>query len=71
MLLVIAFTINRRAIEAVRNPSPAIVQAGIKVMLMSIVIMDSTLVFWYLTRRTEPHTARCTRWQPRRWSFPQ
>ena len=48
MLVVIAFTVNRRAVEALRNPSPPVVQAGIKVMLLSLVIMDSTLVFWYL-----------------------
>lgn len=48
MLLVVAFTINRRAIEAVRDPSPAVVQAGIRVMLLSLVILDSTLVFWFL-----------------------
>jgi 4-hydroxybenzoate polyprenyltransferase len=48
MLAVIAFTVNRRAIEALRDPSPATVQAGIKVMLLSLVVIDSTLVFWYL-----------------------
>lgn len=48
MLLVVAFTINRRATAAVRDPSPEIVQAGIKVMLLSLVIIDSTLVFWFL-----------------------
>lgn len=48
MLLVVAFTINRRAIEALRDPSPSLVQASIKVMLLSLVIIDSSLVFWYL-----------------------
>lgn len=48
MLVVVAFTVNRRAIEALRNPSPALVQAGIKVMLLSLVVIDSTLVFWFL-----------------------
>ena len=48
MLAVVAFTINRRAIEALRDPSPARVQAGIKVMLLSLVVIDSTLVFWFL-----------------------
>jgi 4-hydroxybenzoate polyprenyltransferase len=48
MLAIVAFTVNRRAIEALKNPSPAVVQEGIKVMLLSLVILDSTLVFWYL-----------------------
>jgi hypothetical protein len=48
MLGVVAFTINRRAIEALRDPSAATVQGSIKVMLLSLVIIDSTLVFWFL-----------------------
>ncbi|WP_029247912.1 UbiA family prenyltransferase [Schlesneria paludicola] len=48
MLFVVAFTINRRATAAVRDPSPARVQGSIKVMLLSLVIIDSTLVFWFL-----------------------
>ena len=48
MLGVVAFTVNRRAIEALRNPSPATVQGSIKVMLLSLVIIDSTLIYWYL-----------------------
>jgi 4-hydroxybenzoate polyprenyltransferase len=48
MLLVVAFTVNRRASKAVYNPSPANVQSAIKVMLLSIVLIDATLVFWYL-----------------------
>ena len=48
MLAVVAFTINRRAIEALRNPSPKTVQGSIKVMLLSIVIIDATLIYWFL-----------------------
>ena len=48
MLGVVAFTINRRAFEALRNPSPATVQGSIKVMLLSLVFLDATLVYWFL-----------------------
>lgn len=48
MLCVIAFTINRRAVEALRSPSPATVQGSIKVMLLSLVMIDSTLIYWHL-----------------------
>lgn len=48
MLFVVAFTINRRATAAVRDPSPARVQGSIKVMLLSLVILDATLIFWFL-----------------------
>ena len=48
MLCIVAFTINRRALEALRNPSPATVQGSIKVMLLSLVILDSTLIYWHL-----------------------
>lgn len=50
MLMVIAFTVNRRAIAALNEPSPARVQAAIKVMLLSLVCLDATLVFWFLNR---------------------
>lgn len=48
MLLVVAFTVNRRASAAIRDPSPVKVQGAVKVMLLSLVVMDSTLVFWFL-----------------------
>jgi 4-hydroxybenzoate polyprenyltransferase len=48
MLGVVAFTINRRGIEALRNPSPMTVQGSIKVMLLSLVIMDSTMIYWHM-----------------------
>ena len=48
MLGVVAFTVNRRAIEALKNPSPKTVQGGIKVMLLSVVILDATLIYWFL-----------------------
>lgn len=48
MLMVVAFTVNRRSVEALRDPSPRTVQGSIKVMLLSLVIIDSTLVYWYL-----------------------
>ncbi|MBC8115990.1 MAG: UbiA family prenyltransferase [Candidatus Saccharimonas sp.] len=43
---VIAFTLNRRAIAAIIEPSPEKVQLTIKVMLLSYVMLDATLVFW-------------------------
>ena len=48
MLLVVAFTVNRRATAAFQNPLPLTVQAAIKIMLLSLVILDSTLIFWFL-----------------------
>ncbi|WP_373653002.1 MULTISPECIES: UbiA family prenyltransferase [unclassified Schlesneria] len=50
MLLVVAFTINRRGLEALRSPSPATVQGSIKVMLLSLVILDATLIHWHLNQ---------------------
>lgn len=48
MLGIVAFTVNRRGFEALRNPSPATVQGSIKVMLLSLVFLDSTLIYWFL-----------------------
>lgn len=46
MLAVIAFTLNRRGINAITNPSPANVQVTIKLLLLSYVMLDATLIFW-------------------------
>ena len=46
MLAVIAFTLNRRAITAIANPTPQNVQPVIKLLLLSYVMLDATLVFW-------------------------
>lgn len=49
MFAVIAFTLNRRAIAAIAEPSPEKVQLTIKVMLLSYVMLDATLVFWKMS----------------------
>jgi 4-hydroxybenzoate polyprenyltransferase len=49
MLAVIAFTVNRRALTAVIVPSPENVQTSIKLMLLSYVMFDATLVFWKMS----------------------
>lgn len=46
MLAVIAFTLNRRALTALTDPSPSNVQTTIKLLLLSYVMLDATLVFW-------------------------
>ena len=48
MLGVVGFTVNRRVIEALKNPSPVTVQGSIKVMLLSLVMIDATLIYWFL-----------------------
>ena len=47
VLGVIALTINRRLTNALRNPQPQPVQAAIKMMLYSLVMLDATLVLLY------------------------
>lgn len=49
MLGVVAFTLNRRAIAAIIDPSPQKVQTTIKVMLLSYVMLDGALVFWKMS----------------------
>jgi 4-hydroxybenzoate polyprenyltransferase len=44
VLAVIILTINRRLAEAVFDPAPAKVQLAIKMMLMSLIMLDATLV---------------------------
>ena len=45
MLGVIAVIVNRRAIAAILNPSPAQVQSAVRVMLLSIITIDATLIY--------------------------
>jgi 4-hydroxybenzoate polyprenyltransferase len=46
MLAVIAFTLNRRALAAIADPSPTRVQLTIKLLLLSYVMLDASLVYW-------------------------
>ena len=48
VLAMIAVTIDRRITAAIVDPSPAKVQVTVKVMLMSIIMLDATLVFFKL-----------------------
>lgn len=45
LLLAVAF-IDVRLVPAVRNPTPRNVQAGVKQMLLAIVLLDATMVYW-------------------------
>jgi len=49
MLTVIALTLNRRAVATIVNPSSQNVQLTIKLMLLSYVLLDATLVFWKMS----------------------
>ena len=44
----IAVTINSRLIRAIINPSPANVQAAVRLMLLSIITLDATMIFFKL-----------------------
>lgn len=46
MLAVVAFTLNRRTVTAMVEPSPANVQVTVKLLLLSYVMLDATIVFW-------------------------
>jgi 4-hydroxybenzoate polyprenyltransferase len=47
IMAAIVLTINRRLTNAVMNPQPQPVQAAIKMMLYSLVMLDATLVLFY------------------------
>ncbi len=44
----IAVTINSRIVRAIINPSPSHVQAAVRLMLLSIITIDATLIFFKL-----------------------
>jgi hypothetical protein len=43
---VILLTVNRRLAAAVIHPAPQLVQAGVKMCLLSLVLLDASLVFF-------------------------
>ncbi len=45
ILAMILFTLDRRLAVAITQPAPAVVQVAIKVLLLSLVVLDATLVF--------------------------
>lgn len=45
MLGVIAVVVNRRAVAAISNPGPSQVQSTVRVMLLSIITIDATLIY--------------------------
>lgn len=48
LLAVIILTINRRLFAAIADPAPARVQAAIRTMLMSLIMLDASLIFFKL-----------------------
>lgn len=44
LLLLLAFTIVRRAMVAVRNPQPELVQAAVKHAILSLIVIDAAVV---------------------------
>lgn len=45
MLGVVAVVVNRRALAALSDPRPAMVQSAVRVMLLSIITIDATLIY--------------------------
>jgi len=54
MLAFVALTINRRVLAAVWNPHPRMVQMGVKILLLSYIMLCATLVYWHLGGGFEP-----------------
>lgn len=45
LLAMVAVMVNRRIVAAVADPSPRVVQAAVKVMLLSIITLDAALIY--------------------------
>ena len=45
-LLVIALVVNRRLAAAIQDPSPGMVQTAVKTMLLSLVVIDATMIYF-------------------------
>lgn len=47
MLVIVGFSANRWMLKAIAAPEPRAVQMAVKTMLMSLAILDATLIFWH------------------------
>ena len=45
-LVIITLTLNRRWFQALSHPEPKYVQAGVKIGLLSLIVLDATLILW-------------------------
>lgn len=45
-LAIIALILNRRWFQAVSHPEPRYVQAGVKIGLLSLIVLDATIILW-------------------------
>ncbi len=48
ILGMIALTINRRIVLAIESPEPQYVQSGVKMMLLSVIMLDATCIYFKL-----------------------
>ena len=48
LLGMIAFTINRRVLHALLDPDPHTVQTGVRLMLLSVIMLDATCLYFKL-----------------------
>lgn len=48
MLGMIALSVNRRILMAIQHPEPSYVQSGVKVMLLSVIMLDATCIYFKL-----------------------
>lgn len=54
-LCVVALTINRRIVDAIRNPEPIYVQAGVRMMLLSVIMLDAMGIYFQLGNAGVPY----------------
>ena len=58
-LLVIAITVNRRIVLAVGDPSPRVVQLAVKTMLLTLLVLDALLIYYYRGDPGMPYSLVC------------
>lgn len=57
ILGMIALTINRRIVMAIQFPEPVYVQSGVKMMLLSVIMLDATCIYFKLGDPGMPYAA--------------
>ena len=58
-LIVISITVDRRIVRALSDPSPATVQLAVKTMLLTLLVLDALLIYYYRGEAGKPYSLAC------------
>ncbi|MBA4182375.1 MAG: hypothetical protein C0506_17475 [Anaerolinea sp.] len=58
-LIVISITVDRRILRSLSDPSPGTVQLAVKTMLLTLLVLDALLIYYYRGEPGKPYSLAC------------